>query len=72
MDNRFLLGADFYKSNSDGLLLDVPVPSTSGFTEVFRNIGALQTKGLELGILTSHNFQNNVPNGIYSLSYRMR
>jgi TonB-dependent starch-binding outer membrane protein SusC len=54
MNNRVSLEADIYKSESDGLLLDVPVPSTSGFTNVFRNIGALQTNGVELNV-TSHN-----------------
>ena len=54
MNDRFSLEADFYKSESDGLLLNVPVPSTSGFNSVLRNIGALETKGLELN-LNTHN-----------------
>jgi TonB-linked SusC/RagA family outer membrane protein len=54
MNDRFSLEADLYQSQSDGLLLDVPVPSTSGFNSVLRNIGALETKGLELNF-NSHN-----------------
>ncbi|MEX2567976.1 MAG: TonB-dependent receptor, partial [Cyclobacteriaceae bacterium] len=54
MNDRFTLEADIYKSDSDGLLLDVPVPSTSGFNSILRNIGALETKGMELNF-NSHN-----------------
>ena len=52
--NRITFEADYYVSRSDGLLLDVPVPSVAGFTSVFKNIGKLQNKGVELN-LTSHN-----------------
>lgn len=52
--NRIVFEADYYISKSDGLLLDVPVPTVSGFNSVFKNIGKLQNKGLELN-LTTHN-----------------
>jgi TonB-linked SusC/RagA family outer membrane protein len=52
--NRILFEADYYISKSDGLLLDVPVPSVTGFNSVFKNIGKLENKGFELN-LTSHN-----------------
>jgi len=54
MNNRFTLEVDYFTSESDGLLLNVPVPTTSGFGSIFRNIGALETNGLELA-LTSRN-----------------
>lgn len=44
----------YHKKTTD-LLLDMPVVSTSGFTTVFRNIGSLENKGLELS-LNSKNF----------------
>jgi len=53
-NNRLNIEADAYKSVSDGLLLDVPVPSTSGFESVFTNIGEVENRGLELNI-SSHN-----------------
>ncbi|MDR2860130.1 MAG: TonB-dependent receptor [Mediterranea sp.] len=53
-NNRVSLQADVYQSTSDGLLLDVPVPIVSGFSSVFRNIGKLENKGLELSLAT-HN-----------------
>ncbi len=52
LSNRISFEADYYISKSDGLLLDVPVPSVSGFTSVFQNIGKLQNKGLELNLTT--------------------
>jgi len=50
--NRFMIEADAYRTISDGLLLDVPVPSTSGFSSVFTNIGQVENKGLELNIVS--------------------
>ncbi len=54
LDGRVSLEADYYISRSDGLLLDVPVPEVTGFNNVFRNIGKLENKGLELNV-SSHN-----------------
>ncbi|ULT46525.1 SusC/RagA family TonB-linked outer membrane protein [Niabella defluvii] len=53
-NNRIILEADWYRSTSDGLLLDVPVPVASGFTSVFKNIGKLENKGWELNIVTQN------------------
>ncbi|SFN90056.1 SusC/RagA family TonB-linked outer membrane protein [Salegentibacter flavus] len=50
MDNRFTLEADYFESVSDGLLLNVPIPTTSGFGSIFRNIGELESHGFELGV----------------------
>lgn len=54
--NRVNLEMDYYVSKSDALLLDVPLPSLSGFTSIFKNIGSLENKGFELGI-TTYNVQ---------------
>lgn len=51
-NNRVLLEADYYTSRSDGLLLDVPVPTVTGFTSTFKNIGELENRGVELGLTT--------------------
>ena len=51
-DNRIILEGDIYRSISDGLLLDVPVPATSGFTGAFTNNGEVKNNGLELGVTT--------------------
>ncbi|MFT3947465.1 MAG: TonB-dependent receptor [Agriterribacter sp.] len=52
--NRIVLEADWYRSTSDGLLLDVPVPVVSGFTSVFKNIGKLENKGFEINLTTQN------------------
>lgn len=58
-NNRVMLESDYYTSRSDGLLLDVPVPSVTGFTTIFRNIGELENRGVELN-LTTHNLTGNL------------
>lgn len=45
---------DYYVKNTSDLLLDVPVPGTSGFTTQTQNIGAVTNKGVEL-VLNSTN-----------------
>ena len=52
LQNRILLEADWYRSYCDGLLLNVPVPATSGFQTVLKNIGELENKGVELNLTT--------------------
>lgn len=49
-NNRLTLGIDYYKSVTDGLLLDVPVPAASGFTTSLQNIGKVNNKGVELSV----------------------
>lgn len=51
-DGAFVLNIDMYKSLNDGLLLDVPVPSQSGYTSSLQNIGKMENTGLELQVST--------------------
>lgn len=39
---------DYYNKQTSDLLLNAPIPATSGFTTQFRNVGELQNKGFEL------------------------
>ena len=39
---------DYYNKQTSDLLLNTPVPATSGFVTQFRNVGDLENKGLEL------------------------
>ncbi len=50
LDNKLLLTAEYYNSKTTDLLLDVPVPQQSGFTESLQNIGELENRGFELEI----------------------
>ncbi|TWR31577.1 TonB-dependent receptor [Mucilaginibacter pallidiroseus] len=51
-DNRVTLDADAYLKKTQALLLNAPLPQTSGFSSVFRNTGKLQNKGIELTLNT--------------------
>jgi len=50
--NRIKLSADAYYKKTDDLLLDANIPSSSGFSTVFMNIGAIENKGLEFTLST--------------------
>lgn len=50
LNNKLRLYADFYKSNTNGLLLDVPVPGHTGFTTSLQNIGKVSNRGFELSL----------------------
>ena len=45
---------DYYIKKTDDLLLNVNVPSTSGFTSQLRNVGELENKGFEF-VINTHN-----------------
>jgi TonB-linked SusC/RagA family outer membrane protein len=49
-NNRLTFDADAYVKKTKALLLNAPLPETSGFTTVYKNIGSLQNKGIELTI----------------------
>jgi len=42
--------ADYYKKNTEDLLLNVPLPATSGAEDILRNIGEVENKGFELNL----------------------
>jgi TonB-linked SusC/RagA family outer membrane protein len=50
LNNRVTLTADVYLKQTRDLLLNVTIPSTSGYTSAIKNLGRVQNKGLELSI----------------------
>lgn len=54
LSDRFYITADFYRRNTEDLLLNVEIPQSSGFGSVMENRGNVQNKGVELAI-TSRN-----------------
>ncbi|MBC9934744.1 SusC/RagA family TonB-linked outer membrane protein [Chitinophaga qingshengii] len=48
--NRLNLEADVYYRKTSDMLLDAPVPTTSGYATIRKNIGSMENKGLELGL----------------------
>ena len=55
--SRLNLAFDFYYSKTTDMLLSVPVPVLTGFTESLSNIGSVENKGVEFSINTV-NFRN--------------
>lgn len=47
---RLSLIADYYRRNTSNLLVQLPVPATSGFTSVFTNVGAIRNSGIDLSL----------------------
>ncbi len=49
-DDRITVIYDYYDKQTEDLLLAVPIPMSTGFEELVQNFGALENKGMELGI----------------------
>ena len=54
LDDRILFTGDVYRKVSNDLLLKAPTPASSGFSDVYRNIGKIQNEGLELSLYTDN------------------
>lgn len=52
--DRIFGAVDYYISNTKDLLLNVTVPSSSGFTSALTNIGEVQNKGFEFTLSTKN------------------
>lgn len=50
--NRISLTADVYKKNTKDLLLRATLPTSSGYTTAFKNVGAVANRGLEITLST--------------------
>jgi TonB-dependent starch-binding outer membrane protein SusC len=48
LEDQFTLSFEYYKNNSDDLLLDVPLPPSLGGGFLTQNLGEVETKGWEL------------------------
>ncbi len=57
-NNRITIEGDYFVKQTRDLLFDAPVPATSGYTTVTRNIGNMENKGFEFSI-GSLNIQNS-------------
>lgn len=51
-DNRISLSLEYYYKKTTDLLLDVQLPTTSGFSSAIKNIGAISNQGLEVTLNT--------------------
>ena len=50
--NRVYASFDYYTKRNNNLLLNIPVPSATGFTTALTNIGEVMNKGWELELVT--------------------
>jgi TonB-linked SusC/RagA family outer membrane protein len=50
LDNRVSFTADYYYKKTTGLLLEVPQPTSSGFSTALQNAGSLENKGFEFQV----------------------
>ncbi len=57
-DNRISGSLTYYNKQSSDLLLQVTLPSSSGYSKIWQNIGALTNNGVEFD-LTTHNIQGD-------------
>jgi TonB-linked SusC/RagA family outer membrane protein len=53
-NGRIAITADAYIKKTSDLLLNLTIPSTSGFSTAIKNLGTVENKGIELNIV-SHN-----------------
>lgn len=54
LKNRITGTFDYYRKNTTDLLLDVPIPQTTGFAIKTQNLGKLHNSGVEIGINTEN------------------
>jgi TonB-linked SusC/RagA family outer membrane protein len=54
LNNRFNGEIDFYMKETTDLLMDVPVPGTSGYSIQTRNVGSMENKGVEFVLNTNN------------------
>lgn len=52
LENRINLEFDWYRKRATDMLLSAPVPRSSGYTQVSRNIGSMENKGVEIALNT--------------------
>ncbi len=51
-DQHVTLTADYYKKETNNLLFQMPLPEYSGYSQMWKNIGGVENKGLELALST--------------------
>ncbi len=59
--NKFTVNFDYYQKKTSDLLLNTPIPSSTGFSTQARNLGSMENTGYEIGITTT-----NISNGNFT------
>jgi len=63
-NDRVYIELDYYDADTEDLLLNVPVPMTSGFTSELRNIGEVNNRGFEVTL----NLRDRIGDFVWSVS----
>jgi len=70
LDSKISLTVDAYIKKTRDLLLNAPLPTSSGFSSAIQNIGELQNKGLEFSLQTKNIQTDNVAwNSSFNISF---
>ncbi|MEG0848552.1 MAG: TonB-dependent receptor [Flavobacterium sp.] len=54
LDRKINFVFDVYYKKTNDLLINVPIPLTSGYATVLQNIGGVENKGIEIGLTTEN------------------
>jgi len=66
--SRLIISVDYYNKRADGILLNLPVPSTLGLNPSVRNAGIVDNKGWEFQVSSRNNFGAVIFNAGINLS----
>lgn len=70
LHNRISLEVDAYYRKTTDMLLNAPVPTSSGYGSITKNIGSMENKGLEIGLHTENiNKENFSWNSSFNISF---
>lgn len=70
LKGRVSFEADLYYRKTTDMLLDAPVPRTSGYAVIRKNVGSMENKGLELTLNTTNIERNNFSwNSTFNISF---
>jgi TonB-linked SusC/RagA family outer membrane protein len=54
LKNKISIEADYYYRKTTDMLLDAPVPQSTGYAIIRRNVGSMENKGIELSITSTN------------------
>lgn len=69
INNRITLVADLYYKQTTDLLLNAPVPYTSGYAYSFFNVGTMENKGLEVALNTVNTTKKLLWNSSFNIAF---
>lgn len=57
LDERITTSIDYFIKNTEDMLMNLPIPPSSGFGSILSNVGSMKNKGIEV-MLSSRNIAN--------------